>query len=187
MRMHITTPLLYSLPLSQLTNANIYLKMDNMQPVGSFKIRGIGLLCQEAVKEGKTHLVSSSGGNAGCAAAYAAKVLGVRITVFVPKTTKEVYINDMKAYGAKVHITGEVWDETHREAMQFADDNNCAYIPPFDHPLIWQGHASIIHEMLWQMPKPDKIIVAVGGGGLLLGILEGMKKRWLARYKNTRR
>ena len=87
MDLHVRTPLIESLPLSTRTGKRILLKMENLQPAGSFKIRGIGLLCEQGKRDGIGHFVSSSGGNAGYAAAYAGKQLGIQTTVFVPETT----------------------------------------------------------------------------------------------------
>ncbi|MBN2687918.1 MAG: pyridoxal-phosphate dependent enzyme, partial [Deltaproteobacteria bacterium] len=87
--LHIPTPLIDSMPLRVLTGKTVLLKMECFQPAGSFKIRGIGYLCRDAVTSGITHLVSSSGGNAGYAVAFAGRRLGVSVTVFVPETTPE--------------------------------------------------------------------------------------------------
>src|SRR5512136_2544023 len=85
--LHIRTPLIESLPLSRRWGKQVWLKMENLQPTGSFKIRGIGLLCQTGREQGSKHFVSSSGGNAGYAAAYAGRKLHIPTTVFVPSTT----------------------------------------------------------------------------------------------------
>jgi len=175
-KLHIKTPLLESAVLSKLTGKKIYLKLENTQPSFSFKIRGIGLLCQRAVEEGKSEFVSSSGGNAGFAAAYAGKMLGVKTTVFVPTTTPQDTIDKIKQLEAEVLVKGEVWDETDKFARAFADKVNGLYISPFDHPLIWQGHASMIDEIAEEIDKPDAIILSVGGGGLLCGVVEGLHR-----------
>lgn len=179
--LHIRTPLFESDPLSKVTSKKILLKMECFQPSGSFKIRGIGRLAQEAVQTGRRQLVSSSGGNAGLAAAYAGKKLGVPVTVFVPKTTNPIYLQRLELGYAKVVITGDVWDEANEAALEFVSlHKDAAYIPPFDHPTIWAGHASMIDEIVQQCDKPDAVIASVGGGGLLCGILEGMKQHgWL--------
>lgn len=183
--LHIQTPVFNSKPLNHIAQKTILLKMECYQPTGSFKIRGIGRLCQEMVQEDHKHLVSSSGGNAGYAVAYAGKKLGAKVTVFVPKTTNEIYLRYLAFEGADVKIHGDVWDEAHQAAMDFVKEIQGAYIPPFDHPTIWTGHSTMIDEIVQQCEKPDAIITAVGGGGLMCGILEGLKRQgWndLAMY-----
>lgn len=174
--LHIRTKTLESTAMSKACGRKIFLKMECDQPVGSFKIRGIGRLCQELVAVGKRHLISSSGGNAGYAAAYAARKLGVPITVFVPNTTKPATIGRITAEGATVKIHGEVWDEADQAARQLAQEVNGGYISPFDHPTIWAGHSTMIDEVAEQCEKPGAVVVAVGGGGLLCGVLEGLHR-----------
>lgn len=174
--LHIKTPIFESRVLSELSGKKILLKMECFQPIGSFKIRGVGLLCQELVSQGCAQLVASSGGNAGYAVAYAARKLGVAATVFVPKTTNAIFLSLLKSEGATVKIYGDVWDEAHQAAMHFMAETQAGYVPPFDHPTLWRGHATIIDEAVKQCEKPDAVIAAVGGGGLLCGVLEGLER-----------
>ncbi len=162
--------------MQRASGRRVFLKMECYQPVGSFKIRGIGKLCQEHVASGKRHLVSSSGGNAGYAAAYAARKLGTPITVFVPTTTKPAAIERITDEKATVKIHGAAWDEADQAARNFVKEVNGGYISPFDHPTIWAGHSTMIDEVVDQCEKPEVIVVAVGGGGLLCGILEGLHR-----------
>lgn len=150
--------------------------MECYQPTGSFKIRGIGQLCQELINKGHQQLVASSGGNAGYAVAYAGNKLGVPVTVFVPKTTNPIFLHHLALEGAEVKIHGDVWDEAHQAAMAFVAETNSGYVPPFDHPTIWSGHSTLIDEIIQQSEKPDAVITAVGGGGLLCGVLEGLER-----------
>jgi L-serine/L-threonine ammonia-lyase len=174
--LHIRTPLVESFPLSERTGKRVLLKMENLQPAGSFKIRGIGLLCQQGAREGVSHFVSSSGGNAGYAAAYAGRKLGVQTTVFVPETTPPDARQKIREQGAEVKAVGSVWDEANEEALAFSKQVNSLYVSPFDHPLIWQGHATIVDEIVSETEKPDAIILSVGGGGLLCGVIEGLQR-----------
>ncbi len=174
--LHIHTPLIESLSLSESCNKRVYLKMENMQPTGSFKIRGIGLLCQEGKKDGASYFISSSGGNAGIAAAYAGSKLHVPTIVFVPTTTPADVRRQMESLEAEVRIVGDVWDETHEQALGFSRKTGGLYISPFDHPLIWKGHASIIDEIALEIDKPAAIVLSVGGGGLLCGVVEGLRR-----------
>ena len=178
MILHHQTPVFESIPLSTCLGKPVFLKMECYQPTGSFKIRGIGRLCEESVQSGKTHLISSSGGNAGIAVAYSGRLLGAKVTVIVPGTTSLEVCQRIALEGADVQIHGSVWDESHAHALRLAENNNGAYIHPFDHPVIWNGHATLIDELTDQCPElPDMIIVSVGGGGLFCGIMEGLKHR----------
>jgi L-serine/L-threonine ammonia-lyase len=174
--LYINTPLFESKLLSQLSGKKILLKMECFQPTGSFKIRGIGKLCQELMNKGHKQLVSSSGGNAGYAVAYAGRKLGAKVTVFVPKTTNPIFLKYLELEGAEIKKHGDVWDEAHEAAMDFVHKTNGAYIPPFDHPSLWAGHSTMIDEAVEQCEKPDAVIAAVGGGGLMCGVLEGLER-----------
>ncbi|XP_032094452.1 serine dehydratase-like [Thamnophis elegans] len=105
---HIETPLLESVALSQTSGTKVYMKLENVQPSGSFKIRGIGYFCQQMAKKGCRHLVCSSGGNAGLAAAYAARELRMPATIVVPCGTTESTIKRLEQYRANVEIFGKV-------------------------------------------------------------------------------
>ncbi len=177
--LHIETPLFESRALTIGAGRTVWLKLEAMQPPGSFKIRGIGLMCKECVDRGASHLVSSSGGNAGFAVAYAGRQLGVDVTVVVPKTTATDVSYRIEQEGAKLVVHGCVWDESDAFALQLSEKVNAAYISPFDHPTIWRGHSTIVDELVEGGKKPDVIILSVGGGGLLCGIMEGLERhRW---------
>jgi L-serine/L-threonine ammonia-lyase len=175
--LHTQTPILFSQHLKNTIGKSVYFKMEALQPTGSFKIRGIGRLCQHYAMAGKKQFVASSGGNAGIAVAYAGQQLDIPTTVFIPSTTHEIYIKEIKLYGANVVVAGDVWDEAHQAASSFAVEHDAAYIPPFDHPLLWAGHASMLYEVAETGFCPDVIIAAVGGGGLACGLLEGMHQQ----------
>jgi len=178
--LHITTPLLEHRSLSARLGKQVWLKMESSQPSGSFKLRGIGVLCQRAVAQGATHLVCPSGGNAGFAAAVAGAALGVRTTILVPQTTHETVRQAIRAIGAELIVAGEVWDETNQAALRLCDQPGAVYIPPFDHPDIWDGNATLIDEATSQC-QFDAVICAVGGGGLLSGIVQGLHRNALAQ------
>ncbi len=178
--LHIRTPLIESLALSQKLGKQVFLKMENMQPTGSFKIRGIGLLCQTGQAQGVRHLVSSSGGNAGYAAAYAGRKLNIPTTVFVPSTTSAGLAQQIEAQGSEVRVVGDVWDETHAAALLFSQEMDALYVSPFDHPLIWQGHSTIVDEIIQEIGSLDAIVLSVGGGGLLCGVLQGLQRHNLS-------
>lgn len=189
------TPLIHSTILSKQAGCQIYLKLENLQPSGSFKSRGIGnfllshLQSAKAEDRHKTHFYSSSGGNAGLACVHAAITLGAASTIVVPMTTSEYTMNKMRTAGAKeVLQEGASWYECDhylretiipraREAGEIP-----VYVPPFDAPEIWDGHATLVDETITQMRpegKPDAIVCSVGGGGLFCGIIRGLEKAGL--------
>mmetsp|Transcript_25140 Transcript_25140/g.55090 ORF Transcript_25140/g.55090 Transcript_25140/m.55090 type:complete len:343 (+) Transcript_25140:55-1083(+) len=183
--LHIKTPLVYSDPLSQCLGAKVYLKLDCLQPVGSFKIRGIGATVAAFAEQGARKVVSSSGGNAGLASAYAARCLGLPCTVVVPETTQQRVIERLRGYGANVQVHGSAWDEANARATAIAEAENGCLVHPFDQPSTWAGHTSLIQELHEELPRaPDAIVTAVGGGGLLMGILQGLDKvGWLSQTR----
>ena len=171
--LHVVTPLLDT----QVNGRRVGLKLDNLQPARSFKLRGIGKLCQHHADRGVARFVCSSAGNAGYAVAWVGRALGIPVTVFVPGNTPDHVRQRIALLGARVHVVGDVWDHANVAALEAAREPGCAFIPPFDHPLLWQGHASLIDELVLQCDSPpDAILLAVGGGGLLLGVLEGIAR-----------
>ena len=155
--------------------------MECYQPTGSFKIRGMETLCRTHFNEGKRNFIASSGGNAGYSLAYVGKQLGSNIKVVVPKTTSEFMIEKIRNLDAEVEVFRDAWDEADQYAQGISKETDAVYVSPFDDPLLWKGHSTIIDECARQMEQPDKIIVSVGGGGLLCGILEGMKRNgWVS-------
>jgi L-serine/L-threonine ammonia-lyase len=175
MPLHIETPLIQSRYLSQLSGRSIWLKLDALQPPGSFKIRGIGHACEEYVKRGARRLVSSSGGNAGLAVAYAGRLLGVPVTVVVPQTTSQRAQELLRQEEAEVIVHGPSWQEANEHAVSLVGASD-AFLHPFDDPLLWQGHATLVDEVARSGLKPDAVVLSVGGGGLLSGVAEGLHR-----------
>ncbi|XP_046312475.1 serine dehydratase-like isoform X1 [Marmota monax] len=262
---HTTTPLLESWALSREAGVKVLLKCDNMQPAGSFKIRGIGHFCQQMAKSGCKHLVCSSGGNAGIAAAYSARKLGIPATIVLPETTSLQVVTRLQGQGAEVQLAGktfaqsprcaschwpltraspsgyqrqeagwarpqartcdagavgswtraaaqqgapqtwgggpgkppqkgplswvlkekyesslrrkgtEIWDDANLRAQELAKRDGWVNVPPFDHPLIWEGNASLVRELKATLgTPPGAVVLAVGGGGLLAGVVAGL-------------
>jgi L-serine/L-threonine ammonia-lyase len=172
--LHINTPLLESLPISTKTGRRIFCKMDALQPTGSFKIRGIGHLCSQLIQEGAKRFVTSSGGNAGLAVAYAGRMLKTPVTVVVANNVSEMVREKLRREGAEVVVHGRDWSEANDLAQTMCKEEGVCYVHPFDHPLVWKGHASLIHEVKAAGMKPDAVVVAVGGGGLFCGIVQGL-------------
>eukprot|EP00111_Clytia_hemisphaerica_P004090 TCONS_00011699-protein len=158
----------------------IFLKLENTQPSGSFKTRGISYHCTKLKERGCKFFVSSSGGNAGLAVAYSGRVLNITVCVFVPTTTPNHVIERLRNEGAEVKQKGDVWDETNKYAIEFVEsmkDKNASLVHPFNHPEIWTGHSTIVSELKEQLiDKPSVIVLSVGGGGLLCGVVEGLQK-----------
>lgn len=173
--LHIETPLIESRSLSIHAGRPVWLKLDALQPPGSFKIRGIGHASQEYARRGAERLISSSGGNAGIAVAYAGQQLAIPVVVVVPKTTSERAKALIRQEGAEIIIHGVSWQESDELARSMVEASD-TYLHPFDDPLVWQGHATMIDEVAASGIKPDVVIVSVGGGGLYCGIVEGLQR-----------
>jgi L-serine/L-threonine ammonia-lyase len=175
MPLHIESPLLESRPLSVIANRSIWLKFDALQPSGSFKIRGIGHACETHLARGARRFVSSSGGNAGLAVAYAGRKLGVPVVVVVPETTSERARELLRLEQAEVIVHGSSWQEANELAQSLLGPAD-AFIHPFDDPLLWEGHATMIDEVARAGFKPDAVVLSVGGGGLMCGVIEGLHR-----------
>jgi L-serine/L-threonine ammonia-lyase len=178
--LHLDTPLFRTTASYSASNRPLWLKLDALQPAGSFKLRGVGRLCQHEVENGAREIFCASGGNAGIAAAHAGRALGVPVTIVVPETTSEEVRQSIEATGAAVLVHGSVFDETNAYAIKLADARKAAYVHPFDHPLLWEGHGTLIDEVVAKGAGFDCVIASVGGGGLLAGIVAGLKKNGLS-------
>lgn len=187
--LHLVTPLLPSPTLSARTGHNIYLKLDSDQPSGSFKIRGISAICQLSIARfgaSNTHLVSSSGGNAGLAVAHAASRAGVGCTIFVPASTEGEVVEKLRREGARVVVGGDSWDQADAaargevERMKQEGEAVGVYVHPFVGDVLVGGHSGLVDEVYEQMPggeTVDVLISSVGGGGLLRGIMQGVTRQ----------
>lgn len=182
MPLHIDTPLIPSRPLSAASRKSVLLKMEALQPCGSFKLRGIGAACEAHAQAGRTRFVSSSGGNAGIAVAYAGRELGIPVTVVVPETTTARARALIAQEGAELIVHGASWAEANTLAQTLLkDDASAAFLHPFDDPRLWSGHATMIDEIARGGAAFDAVVVAVGGGGLMSGVIEGLRRNDLGR------
>lgn len=175
MPLHIETPLMESRPLSVLSGQSVWLKLEALQVPGSFKIRGIGHACTVYRQRGAQRFVSSSGGNAGLAVAYAGRCLGLPVTVVVPETTTARAKELLALEGADVIVHGSSWQEANQHAQTLLGASD-AFLHPFDDPLLWEGHATMIDEVARASGKPDAVVLSVGGGGLLSGVVAGLQR-----------
>jgi L-serine/L-threonine ammonia-lyase len=175
MAIHLQTPLFQSQPMSKLTGKAVWMKLEAVQPPGSFKIRGIGAVCERYVAQGKKRFVSSSGGNAGIAASYAGRILSVPVLVVVPESTSDSAKTLIRDQGAEVLTHGCSWMEANAFAQSLLQKSD-GFVHPFDDPVLWHGHATMIDEVARANLQPDAVILSVGGGGLLAGVAEGLKR-----------
>ena len=187
--LHWATPLVESLSASERLGRPVWLKLDALQPPGSFKIRGVGLACQAHAARGVRRLVSSSGGNAGIAVAYAGRKLGLAVDVVVPQTTSERARELIRQQGARLQVHGDAWHQANEHAQSLLGPD-AAFIHPFDDPLLWQGHATLVDELAQpplalqpaaQAPwgasgRPAAVVLSVGGGGLYSGVVAGLRR-----------
>ena len=180
----VETPLIESAALSKAAGCRVFLKMENLQPSGSFKSRAVGNLILQTIQRRPPgtplHFYSSSGGNAGIASVKAAHSLGYPATVVIPVSTNPRMKAKIVGAGAtEVIQTGETWQEADQYLRDevIAKDPNSIYVPPFDHPDIWEGASVMVDEIAKQLKcKPDAIICSVGGGGQFCGVMRGLDK-----------
>lgn len=165
------TKLVYSSYFSEKTGNKVYLKPENMQFTGAYKVRGayykISTLTDEERKKG---LITASAGNHAQGVAYAAKCFGAKATIVMPTTTPLIKVNRTKSYGADVVLYGDVYDEACAHAYKLAEDNGYTFIHPFDDPAVATGQGTIAMEIFKELPLVDYILVPIGGGGLATGV-----------------
>lgn len=175
MALHVETPLLASHAMATRPGQAVWLKMDALQPSGSFKLRGIGHACEQYARRGARRFISSSGGNAGIAAAHAGRRLGVPVLVVVPESASARARELIAREGADIVVHGASFQEANAHALSLVGEHD-AFIHPFDDPLLWEGHAGMIDEVARAGVRPDAVVLSVGGGGLLCGVVEGLRR-----------
>lgn len=167
----LPTNLVYSEYFSNQTGNRVYLKPENMQLTGAYKIRGayykISTMSEAERAKG---LITASAGNHAQGVAYAAKAYGVKATIVMPTTTPLIKVNRTKSYGADVILYGDVYDESCAYALELAEDRGYTFIHPFDDLDVATGQGSIAMEIIKELPTVDYILVPVGGGGLATGV-----------------
>lgn len=165
------TKLIYSEYLSLQTGCKVYLKPENMQLTGAYKLRGayykISTLSPQEREKG---LITASAGNHAQGVAYAAKKYGVKAVIVMPTSTPLMKVNRTKGYGAEVILKGDVYDEACEYAYQLADENGYTFIHPFDDLTVATGQGTIAMEIFKELPLVDIILVPIGGGGLATGV-----------------
>lgn len=165
------TSLEYSALFSEQTGAKVYLKPENMQHTGAYKIRGayykISTLTDEERERG---LITASAGNHAQGVAYAAREFGCKATIVMPTSTPLIKVNRTKSYGAEVILSGIGYDDSYSRACELAEENGYTFIHPFNDPDVATGQGTIAMEIIKELPTVDYILVPVGGGGLATGV-----------------
>lgn len=165
------TPLDYSPYFSELTGANVYLKLENLQHTGSFKLRGaFNKLLSLSEEDREAGGVAASSGNHGAAIAYAMKKLGVAGTIFVPEQTSPTKVDAIKRAGGDVRFFGTDGLDTETHAREYAEQHGMVYLSPYNDPDVIAGQGTCGVEIAQQLSDIDAIFIAVGGGGLISGV-----------------
>lgn len=167
----LRTDLIYSEYFSLVSGNKVYLKPENMQYTGAYKVRGayykISTLSEEERQKG---LITASAGNHAQGVAYAAKLYGVKAVIVMPTTTPLIKVNRTKSYGAEVVLYGDVYDDACAYALKLAEENGYTFIHPFDDEDVATGQGTIAMEIFKDLPTVDIILVPIGGGGLATGV-----------------
>ena len=166
-----TTSLVYSDAFSKATGNHVYIKPENMQVTGAYKIRGAYYKISTLTKEQRERgLITASAGNHAQGVAYAAQMAGVPATIVMPATTPLVKVNNTKDYGAEVILHGEVFDDAAELAGRLAEERGLTYIHPFNDLDVAVGQGTIAYEIFQDLPDVDLILAPIGGGGLCAGV-----------------
>ncbi len=167
----LETKLVYSDFLSKQSGNRVYLKPENMQFTGAYKVRGayykLSTLTEEERQKG---LITASAGNHAQGVAYAAQKFGCKAVIVMPTTTPLIKVNRTKGYGAEVILYGDVYDEACAHALKLAEEKGYTFVHPFDDPAVATGQGTIAMEIVKELPLVDIILVPVGGGGLATGV-----------------
>ena len=172
----LPTHLIYSPIFSEESGNQIYIKPENLQKTGAFKIRGaynkINKLTEEEKKRG---VIASSAGNHAQGVAYAARELGIKAVIVMPETTPLIKVQSTKKYGAEVVLYGDVYDDAYQKAKELEAQEGYVFVHPFDDIDVLEGQGTIALEILEEMPDAEVIVVPIGGGGLISGIAAAAK------------
>ncbi|MBR6344263.1 MAG: threonine ammonia-lyase [Lachnospiraceae bacterium] len=167
----LETKLIYSDYLSKQTGAKVYLKPENMQFTGAYKLRGAYYKSSTLSEEERSRgVITASAGNHAQGVAYAAKCYGMKATIVMPTTTPLIKVNRTKGFGAEVILHGDVYDEACAKAYELAKEHGYTFIHPFDDLAVATGQGTIAMEIIKELPLVDYILVPIGGGGLATGV-----------------
>lgn len=161
---------------SQMSDCQLYLKCENRQKTGSFKVRGAyNKLAILKERENVSDVIASSAGNHAQGVAFASKCLGINATIVMPKSTPIAKVEATRGYGAQVVLAGDCYDEAYAKAVQLQEEQHATFIHPFDDEDVIAGQGTIAYEIFHDLPNVDMIVVPAGGGGLLSGIATYVK------------
>ena len=171
------TELDLSSTFSAMTGGTVYLKCENRQKTGSFKIRGASNKIASLVEQGRTGpVVAASAGNHAQGVAYAASRLGVPATIVMPKTAPIAKLQATEGYGARVVAAGDCFDDAYAEALRICEEEGATFLHPYNDPEVIAGQGTLGLEILSDLPYVDVIVAPAGGGGLLAGIAAAVKQ-----------
>lgn len=172
------TPLLdaFALKSDPAPGARLLLKLENLQPTGSFKVRGATNTVMSLSDEERARgLITASGGNHGLGVAFGARMTGCPAVIYLPSSTPHSKVEKLKILGAEIIIEGAVWDDANKAALARAEADGLTYIHPFADPRVIAGQGTIALELLEDAPEIDTLVVAIGGGGLIAGVATAAK------------
>ncbi len=172
--LYVQTPIVESTLLSKKIGIPVYLKMEAIQPAGSYKARGLGVLLSDYIARGKHSFVTASTGNSGLSLAYACRISKCSLKVVVPTKTSTFMQDKIALEGADVIVQGKNFEDSKREAKEIAAKEKITYVDPHDNPLIFEGISTIIYEIFGAGLKPGAILIPVLSGDLLLGVIQGL-------------
>lgn len=170
------TPMFHTSTFSKQCDCNLYLKCENKQKTGSFKLRGAyNKVVSLTEEEKKMGVIASSAGNHAQGVAYAATAFGVKATIVMPATAPQAKVNATKGYGAEVIQAGQVYDECYAKAVEVQKETGATFLHPFNDVDVMAGQGTIGLEILEELPETDVIVLPIGGGGLIAGIATAAK------------
>jgi threonine dehydratase len=181
------TPLLASSYLTEITGGQVFLKAENMQRTGAYKVRGAyNRMSKLTAQERKRGVVAASAGNHAQGVALAARELGIKAKIFMPVGASLPKVSATKGYGAEVVLTGETFADCLKAAKEYAEKKHAVFIPPFDHIDVVIGQGTVGLEILDELPEVDNIVVAIGGGGLAAGVAVAAKLKAKANGRKVK-
>jgi threonine dehydratase len=181
------TPLLLSSYLTEITGSQVFLKAENLQRTGAYKVRGAyNRMSKLTAQERKRGVVAASAGNHAQGVALAANKLGITAKIFMPVGASLPKVSATRGYGAEVVLTGDTFADCLKAAKEYADKKHAVFIPPFDHIDVVIGQGTVGLEILNELPEVDNIVVAIGGGGLAAGVAVAAKLKAKANGRKVK-
>jgi threonine dehydratase len=181
------TPLLLSSYLTEITGGQVFLKAENLQRTGAYKVRGAyNRMSKLTAQERKRGVVAASAGNHAQGVALAANKLGITAKIFMPVGASLPKVSATRGYGAEVVLTGDTFADCLKAAKEYADKKHAVFIPPFDHIDVVIGQGTVGLEILNELPEVDNIVVAIGGGGLAAGVAVAAKLKAKANGRKVK-